>query len=58
MTRYRAGLTSQIDVNAAITTEHDSDLQFVQAVYDGAIALSDLKFAVGAEVELYEKKSN
>ncbi len=58
MKRYRAGLTSQLEVNDAISNVNDSDLQFVQAVYDGAIALSDLKFAVGAEVELYEKKSN
>ena len=58
MQRYRAGLTSQLEVNDAISNVNDSDLQFVQAVYDGAIALSDLKFAVGAEVELYEKKDN
>ena len=58
MKRYRAGLTSQLEVNDAISNVNDSDLQFVQAVYDGAIALSDLKFAVGAEVELYEKKDN
>ena len=57
MKRYRAGLTSQLEVNDAISNVNDSDLQFVQAVYDGAIALSDLKFAVGAEVELYEKKN-
>ena len=58
MKRYRAGLTSQLEVNDAISNVNDSDLQFVQAVYDGAIALSDLKFAVGAEVELYEKKNS
>ena len=57
MKRYRAGLTSQLEVNDAISNVNDSDLQFVQAVYDGAIALSDLKLAVGAEVELYEKKN-
>ncbi len=57
MKRYRAGLTSQLEVNDAISNVNDSDLQFVQAVYDGAIALSDLKFAVGAEVDLYEKKN-
>ncbi len=57
MKRYRAGLTSQLEVNDAISNVNDSDLQYVQAVYDGAIALSDLKFAVGAEVELYEKKN-
>ena len=58
MKRYRAGLTSQLEVNDAISNVNDSDLQFVQAVYDGAIALSDLKFAVGAEVALYEKENN
>ena len=58
MKRYRAGLTSQLEVNDAISNVNDSDLQFVQAVYDGAIALSDLKFAVGSEVALYEKENN
>ena len=57
MKRYRAGLTSQLEVNDAISNVNDSDLQYVQAVYDGAIALSDLKFAVGVEVNLYEKKN-
>lgn len=57
MKRYRAGLTSQLEVNDAISNVNDSDLQYVQAVYDGAIALSNLKFAVGAEVDLYEKKN-
>lgn len=57
MKRYRAGLTSQLEVNDAISNVNDSDLKYVQAVYDGAIALSDLKFAVGVEVNLYEKKN-
>ena len=57
MKRYRAGLTSQLELNDAIANVNDSDLQYVQAVYDGAIALSDLKFAVGVEVELYEKEN-
>ena len=57
MQRYRAGLTSQLEVNDAISNVNDSDLQYVQAVYDGAIALSDLKFAVGVEVEVYEKEN-
>ena len=57
MKRYRAGLTSQLEVNDAISNVNDSDLQYVQTVYDGAIALSDLKFAVGVEVNLYEKKN-
>lgn len=57
MKRYRAGLTSQLELNDAIANVNDSDLQYVQAVYDGAISLSDLKFAVGDEVSLYEKKN-
>ena len=57
MKRYRAGLTSQLEVNDAISNVNDSDLKYVHAVYDGAIALSDLKFAVGVEVNLYEKKN-
>lgn len=56
MLRYRNGLTSQLELNDAIADVNDSDLQFVQAVYDAMIALSDLKFAVGVEVKLYEKK--
>ena len=57
MKRYRAGLTSQLELNDAITDVNDSDLQYVQAVYDGAIALSDLKFAVGGEGKLYEEEN-
>ncbi len=57
MKRYRAGLTSQLELNDAITDVNDSDLQYVQAVYDGAIALSDLKFAVGVEVKSYEEEN-
>lgn len=57
MKRYRAGLTSQLELNDAITDVNDSDLQYVQAVYDGAIALSDLKFAVGEEGKLYEEEN-
>ena len=57
MKRYRAGLTSQLELNDAITDVNDSDLQYVQAVYDGAIALSDLKIAVGGEGKLYEEEN-
>ncbi len=57
MKRYRAGLTSQLELNDAIANVNDSDSQYVKAVYDGAVALSDLKFAVGAEVQLYESKN-
>lgn len=56
MLRYRNGLTSQLELNDAIANVNDSDLQYVQAVYDAMIALSDLKFAVGLEVITYEKK--
>ena len=50
MKRYRAGLASQLELNDATANVNESDLQYVQAVYDGATALADLKFAVGAEV--------
>lgn len=56
MLRYRNGLSSQLELNDAIANVNDSDLQYVQAVYDAQIALSDLKFAVGSEVTSYEKK--
>ena len=50
MKRYRAGLASQLELNDATANVNESDLQYVQAVYDGATALADLKFAVGTEV--------
>ncbi|MBR4683046.1 MAG: TolC family protein [Elusimicrobiaceae bacterium] len=50
MKRYRAGLASQLELNDATANVNQSDLQYVQAVYDGATALADLKFAVGTEV--------
>lgn len=58
MLRYRNGLTSQLELNDAIANLNDSDLQYVQAVYDAVISLSDLKFAVGAEVFLHEKENH
>lgn len=58
MLRYRNGLSSRLELNDAINNLNDSDLQYVQAVYDAVIALSDLKYAVGAEVYLYEKENN
>ena len=58
MLRYRNGLSSRLELNDATANVNESDLQYVQAVYDAVIALSDLKFAVGAEVYLYEKKEN
>lgn len=57
MKRYRAGLTSQLELNDAIANVNNSDSQYVKAVYDGVVALSNLKFAVGAEVELYEREN-
>ncbi len=58
MLRYRNGLSSRLELNDATANVNDSDLQYVQAVYDAVIALSDLKYAVGVEVSLYEKKDN
>ena len=58
MLRYRNGLSSRLELNDATANVNESDLQYVQAVYDAVIALSDLKFAVGVEVPLYEKKDN
>ena len=58
MLRYRNGLSSRLELNDATANVNESDLQYVQAVYDAVIALSDLKFAVGVEVSLYEKKDN
>lgn len=58
MLRYRNGLSSRLEINDATANVNDSELQYVQAVYDAVIALSDLKYAVGAEVYLYEEKDN
>ncbi len=58
MLRYRNGLSSRLELNDATANVNESDLQYVQAVYDAVIALSDLKYAVGAEVYLYEEKDN
>ncbi|WP_178338154.1 TolC family protein [Candidatus Avelusimicrobium facis] len=58
MLRYRNGLSSRLELNDATANVNDSDLQYVQAVYDAVIALSDLRYAVGVEVSLYEKKDN
>lgn len=54
MLRYRNGLISQLELNDAISNLNDSNLSFVQAVYDAQIALSDLNYAVGMEIEDYE----
>lgn len=53
--RYRAGLSSRLEVNDAISNVNNSNLQYVQAVYDGVISLADLELAVGGEVALYDK---
>lgn len=54
MLRYKNGLISQLELNDAISDLNDSNLIFVQAVYDANIALSDLNYAVGMETEEYE----
>lgn len=54
MLRYKNGLISQLELNDAISDLNDSNLTFVQAVYDAHIALSDLNYAVGMEIEDYE----
>ena len=54
MLRYRNGLISQLELNDAISDLNDSNLTFVQAVYDAHVALSNLNHAVGMETENYE----
>lgn len=54
MLRYRNGLISQLELNDAISDLNDSNLTFVQAVYDAQVALSDLNYAVGMEIKDYE----
>ena len=54
MLRYENGLISQLELNDAISDLNESSLTYVQAVYDAHIALSDLNFAVGMEIEDYE----
>ena len=54
MLRYKNGLVSQLELNDAISDLNNSNLTFVQAVYDAHIALSDLNYAVGMETEDYE----
>lgn len=54
MLRYRNGLISQLELNDAISDLNDSNLTFVQAVYDAHVALSDLNYAVGMEIGDYE----
>ena len=54
MLRYRNGLKSQLELNDAISDLNDSNLTFVQAVYDAHVALSNLNHAVGMETENYE----
>ncbi len=54
MLRYRNGLISQLELNDAISDLNDSNLLYVQAVYDAHVALSDLNYAVGLETKDYE----
>ena len=54
MLRYRNGLISQLELNDAISDLNDSNLSYVQAVYDAHVALSDLNYAVGLETKDYE----
>ena len=48
--RYRNGLASRLDLDDAALLLHDAELQFVQAVHDGFVALSNLNYAVGKDV--------
>ena len=48
--RYRNGLASRLDLDDAALLLHDAELQFVQAVHDGFVALSNLNYSVGKEV--------
>jgi len=54
MLRYRNGLISQLELNDAISDLNNSNLTYVQAVYDAHVALSNLNYAVGMETEDYE----
>jgi outer membrane protein TolC len=48
--RYRNGLASRLDLDDSALLLHDAELQFVQAVHDAFVALSNLNYAVGKEV--------
>ena len=50
MLRYRNGLISQLELNDAISDLNDSNLLYVQAVYDAQIALADLLYSAGSEM--------
>ncbi len=50
--RYRNGLASRLDLDDAALLLHDAELQFVQAVHDGFVALSNLNYAAGKEVAI------
>jgi len=54
MLRFKNGLISQLELNDAISDLNTSNLSFVQAVYDAEVALSNLHYAVGMEIEDYE----
>ncbi|GHT38983.1 hypothetical protein FACS189437_01120 [Bacteroidia bacterium] len=48
--RYRAGLASRLELDDAAVALANAQLQYVQAVHDALVALSDLRFNVGTEV--------
>lgn len=48
--RYRNGLASRLDLDDAALLLHDAELQFVQAIHDGFVALSNLNYAVGKDI--------
>ncbi|WP_424245738.1 outer membrane protein TolC [Elusimicrobium posterum] len=48
--RYRAGLSSRLELDDAAIALTNAQLTYVQAVHDAFNALADLKFAVGTEV--------
>lgn len=50
--RYRNGLASRLDLDDAALLLHDAELQFVQAIHDGYVALSNLNYAVGKDVAI------
>ena len=54
MLRYRNGLISQLELNDAIADLNESNLSYVQAVYDAHVALANLNYAVGLETKDYE----
>ena len=50
--RYRNGLASRLDLDDAALLLHDAELQFVQAVHDAYVAVSNLNYAVGKDIAI------